>query len=91
MQHLSVVVVQRGNPVADMPPHQHFFMLIFLVFIYLNFLSSLIIHFSIIIQSKTSIRGQSFYNEQTLELLVILPCLYAIQRFHCTQLVVYLL
>ena len=33
MQHLSVVVVQRGNPVADMPPHQHFFMLIFLVFI----------------------------------------------------------
>ena len=84
MQHLSVVVVQRGNPVADMPPHC---MLIFCFCsfppINLNSLSSLIIHFLLLFNNKkTSIRGQSFYNEQTPELLVILPCLYAIQRFH---------
>ena len=50
VQHLSVVVVQRGNPVANMPPHC---MLIYFFCsfppIYLNFLSSLIIHFSIIV------------------------------------------
>ena len=51
VQHLSVVVVQRGNPVVDMPPHCMLinFFCSFLP-IYLNFLSSLIIHSSIIIQ-----------------------------------------